>query len=161
MYNDFGSSSLAICFFDCVITTTIAFPAKPGTILFPRSGIYLNLVSNHKHAVETDSEFADQGFVLFAVSLECLHEFLGTGMSDGTKIFNQLFLRHANSEILNGDLVGGIIGGNIDFQFEVLIEHVLFRKLLASKFLKRVGSVGNQFPDKDFFVLIEGIDHNI
>jgi len=82
-------------------------------------------------------------------------------MSYGSQVLNQLFLGHADPEILNGKLIGGIICRYADFVLKRVIEDVFFGELESAQFLEGIRCIGNQFPDKDFLILIEGIDDDI
>ena len=46
-------------------------------------------------------------------------------MGDRTEALDQFLFGHADSKVLNGDGIGGVVGGYLDFKLEVFVENLL------------------------------------
>ena len=42
-------------------------------------------------------------------------------MGDSTKVLDEFIFCHADAEVLNGEEAGIVVGGNVDFEFEVVV----------------------------------------
>ena len=71
----------------------------------------LDLVGDEVGRVETNTELSDHGDV--GSGGEGLHEGLGSGLGDGTEVVDEVGLGHADTGILNGEGVVGLVGDEL------------------------------------------------
>ena len=133
----------------------MSFAAVPGTALHPHLG------AGHKGGVKADSELADQVNILFCGLDQLVQKSIGSGMGDGPQILFQLRPGHADAGIGNNQGMCFFIQINGDFQRHMGIEDVLGSEALVPELLQRIGSIGDQFPNKDIPLRIERMDNYI
>src|ERR1035438_1923362 len=115
----------------------------------------------HEGRVKADSELADQAGVLLSALAESLQKGLRTRMCDRAEVLDQFHPRHPNAEILYGQGLGLVVRRDVDFQREVVVKDLLFRKLDVAELLQRIGGVGDQLTDEDLLFRIKRMNDDI
>ena len=82
-------------------------------------------------------------------------------MGDGAQVFHQFLARHADAEVLDGDGAGRVVGGEVDFERQVVVKGFLAGELQVAEFLEGVGGVGHQFAQEDFAIGVQGVDNEV
>ena len=77
-------------------------------------GEYFDLFCHHKGAVETYSELADQLRIRLLIAGEVGEKLCGAGFGDGAKMGDDVFPRHANTIVRNGERTRVFVEGNVD-----------------------------------------------
>ena len=113
----------------------------------------LNLVGDEVGRVETDTELTDHGDV--GAGGEGLHEALGSGLGDGTKVVDEVGLGHANAGILNGEGVVGLVGDELDVEVGLGVQDGRVREGLVADLVQGIGGVGDELCDIIQVVKIE------
>lgn len=88
-------------------------------------------------------------------------EFFGAGLGDGSEVFDEVVFGHADACVGDGDGVVFLVGGDADLEGECGVEDVFVGELFEAQFFKGVGCVGDEFPDEDFLVAVEGVDDDV
>ena len=116
----------------------------------------LDLVGDEVGRVETDAELADHGDV--GSGGEGLHEGLGSGLGDGTEVVDEVGLGHADTGILDGEGVVGLVGDELDVEVGLGVQDGRVGEGLVADLVEGIGGVGDQLTEEDFFVGVEGVD---
>ena len=120
-------------------------------------GVDGDFVRHHKGGVEPNAELADDVHVLLAAVL--LFEVQGAALGDGAQVVFQLFRRHADAVVFNGNGSGVFVVGQMDEQLFRLAGVV--GELDEMPLVQSIAGVGNQLPQENLLVGIDGIDHHI
>lgn len=129
----------------------------------------LDAIGDKVCRVETNTKLTDQGHV--DTGIECLHELLGTGASNGTKVVDEVSLGETNTGILaikevsipiskHGESILApwnihdeglvlLVGNNVDPEVLLGVQHRGVAQRLVSDLVKSIGSIGNQFTQED------------
>mmetsp|Transcript_15219 Transcript_15219/g.22480 ORF Transcript_15219/g.22480 Transcript_15219/m.22480 type:complete len:225 (+) Transcript_15219:1436-2110(+) len=102
-------------------------------------GYDLDLIGNQVGRVETHTELTNHGNI--SSSGQCLHESLGTGLSDGTEIVDEVSLGHSDSAILDGQGVVGLVGNELDLHIRIGLEDGRVGKGLVANLVEGIGGV--------------------
>ncbi len=82
-------------------------------------------------------------------------------MGDGSQIFDQVGLIHPDSEVLDRQSSGLIIGLDVDFERQVFIEDAITPQLNVPEFFKGVRRVGDELAKEDLLVRLEAVDDDV
>ena len=116
------------------------------------------LIGHHKGGVEAHAELTDDINVLVLV---VLLEIQRTGVCDGAQILLQLFLGHTDAVILHGQDAVFLIAGDEDAEIALVHAHGGVGQALIVQLINGVRSIGNQLPQEDLFIGIDGVDHHV
>ena len=122
------------------------------------------MVGHHEGGVEAHAELADDvGGVLPAVLLlgQLLLELEGAAAGDGAQVLLQLLLRHADAVVGDGQGAGELVGGEGDLEVGAVQPHLVVGEGLVGQLVHRVAGVGDQLPQENLLVGVDGIDHQI
>jgi hypothetical protein len=86
---------------------------------------------------------------------------LGAGLGDGADVFDDLLAAHADAVVADGDGLGILVHADLDLQFSILLEQGRVGQGLEAQLVRGIARVGNQFPEEDFLVAVEGMDHQV
>mmetsp|Transcript_22345 Transcript_22345/g.44750 ORF Transcript_22345/g.44750 Transcript_22345/m.44750 type:complete len:398 (-) Transcript_22345:262-1455(-) len=78
-------------------------------------GSDLHFISHQVCRIKSHSELSNHGNV--RSGRESLHEGLGPGLGDGSKIIDEVGLGHADAAVFDGQSVVGLVGDELDLQF--------------------------------------------
>ncbi|OPZ69700.1 MAG: hypothetical protein BWY82_02238 [Verrucomicrobia bacterium ADurb.Bin474] len=82
-------------------------------------------------------------------------------MGNGSEVLDQVGLIHSDSKILDRERSGLVIGLDVDFERQVVIENGVPAQLNVPEFFQGIRCVGYQLADKDFFVGVERMNDDI
>ena len=159
---DFGA---AVRFGD-VINGVFAFPfgfpqhAVLGAVAC-RTGAHGDFVRHDERRVETDAELADQLAVFRLVRAHGLQERLGAGFRDGPEVVDHLVAVHPDAVIGDGQGAVLFIKRDAHAQLAVAFVQIRVRQRAEAQLVRRIRGVGNQLTQENFFVGIQGMDHQV
>ena len=115
-----------------------------------------HLVCHEVCRVETHTELTDHRDV--SAGLERLHEGLRAGLGDRAEVVDEVGLGHADAAVDEGQRLGLLVG--LDLDEEVLLGVQLARvgQRLVADLVEGVAAVGDQLPEEDLLVGVEGVD---
>ena len=116
------------------------------------------LIGHHKGRVEAHAELTNDIDVFVLV---VLFEIQRAGVSNGAQILLQLFLGHTDAVILHGQDAVFLIAGDEDAEIALVHAHGGVGQALIIQLVDGVRSVGNQLPQEDLFIGIDGVDHHV
>ena len=116
-----------------------------------------NAVADHKGGVEAHAELTDDIHILLRLVL--LFKGKGTALGDGAQIVFQLFPGHAAAVVrqCQGALI--LIGNDVDGKLIPGYVRQLLGQRAAVQLVDRVAGVGDQLPQEDFLMGVNGVDH--
>ena len=161
--DDVGAVALALGLLDGVALHAVAFPG-PGLVAAVRLRHDAHLRRHHERGVEAHAELADDvGGVLPAVLLlgQLLLELEGAAAGDGAQVLLQPLLRHADAIVGDGQGAGNLVGGEGNFEVGAVQPHLIVGEGLVGQLVHRVAGVGDQLPQEDLLVGVDGVDHQI
>ena len=82
-------------------------------------------------------------------------------MSDGAQVAIELFGRHADARVGNGDRAGILVEGHENSQFIGRQLNIGIGQALEVELIDRIGSVGDELTQEDLAVRIDRVDHQI
>ena len=138
-------------------TTSRGFPS-PLDVFIVGLGNNFDLLSDEISGVETDTELTNHRNISSAG--ECLHECLGSRLSDSSEIVDEFLLGHTNTRVPNGECIVGFIRDDSDSEVRLNIELGLLSISDGdvTDLVEGIRSVGDDFSKEDFLVGVEGID---
>ena len=157
MQDDLGARGVLLGGVQLVAVSTagLPLPSLVGAIGFGDDG---DLVGHHESGVEADAELADDVNVLVLV---LLLEVQRTGVGDGAEVGFQLLLGHADAVIGDGQGAVVLITGEQDAEIAFVHADGSVGQALIVQLVDGVRSVGDQLPQENFLIGIDGVDHHI
>ena len=156
--DDIGPHLLPVSFLDLIAVYPLADPAV-GSPVFQGFGDHFHLFRHHKGSIETDPELADNGGHI-PLGLGLL-ELLGARVGDGPQVLVHLLLGHPNPVVPDGQGSVLFIGN----EFNLVGRPVEIRSFLLQvqnvPLIQGIRGVGNQLPEEDILVGINGVNHHI
>ena len=142
-----------------------------GTGRFPLPGLLTaislggdgDLVSHHKGRIEAHAELTDHvNIALVALGLgQFLLELQRAALGDGAQIGFQLLAGHADAVILDGEGTGFLVGSQPDGEVRAAQSHLFIGEGQIGQLVDGIAGVGDQFPEKNLFVGVDGVDHHV
>ena len=143
---------------DLVAGKALGLPV-PGLLRAEGPGVHRDTLAHHEGGVEPYAELADDVHVLLLFRL--LLELEGTAAGDDAQVLVQLFLGHADAVIGDGNGAGLLV--HLQADGEILPGKaggaVLQRAVI--QLVNGVAGVGDQLPEKDLLVGVNGVDHQV
>ena len=131
-----------------------------GGVLPVAAGEHRHLVRHHEGGVEAHAELADDvGLVL--VPLQLRLELQGAAFGDGAQVLLQLGGGHADAVIGDGEGAGGFVRGDGDAQVGTLHLHRVIGEGEVGQLVDGVAGVGDDLPEEDLLVGVDGVDHQV
>ena len=130
----------------------------PGLVRTVGLGDDGDLVGHHEGGVEADAELADDVDVLVLV---VLLEVQRTGVGDGAQVLLQLRFGHADAVVLHGEDAVFLVAGDQDAEIALVHAHGGVGQALIIQLVDGVRGVGDQLPQENFLVGVDGVDHHI
>ena len=119
-----------------------------------------HLIADHEGGVEAHAELADHVGVLGVIS-HLLLELVGTGGGDDAQIVLQILLVHADAVIRNGNGTAFFIYGQVNFEILPGQLHAVIRQGLVAQLVAGIAGVGENLPEKNLLMGINGVDHQV
>lgn len=114
-----------------------------------------HLIGNKVRRVEPDSKLPNHGNI--GTSAHGLHEGLGPGLSNCSKIVDKIGLGHSDSGVNDGQCVAALIGNNVDEELGLRVEDSPVGQRVVTDFVKGIARVRNQLAKEDLFVGVKGV----
>ncbi len=153
MQADFGASIQTLGRFDGELARAFGLPPPAGGFLIA-SGEDFHAVGQHERRVKPDAELPDQRQVGFFVAGEFLQKLERPAMGDRAQVFDQLIVGQADAGIFDGENALVFVGDEGDFQRGVIAVFFV-GQLQIPHLVQGIRGVGDQFADRDLFVLIQ------
>ena len=117
-----------------------------------------DLVGNHEGGVEAHAELTDDVDVLVLV---VFLEVQRTGVGDGAQILFQFLFGHADAVILDGQDTVILVAGDEDAEIALVHAHGGIGQTLIVELINGIRCVGDQLPQEDLLIGVDGVDHHI
>ena len=131
-----------------------------GGVAAELPGTDRHLIADHERRVEAHAELADHVSVLGVIS-HLLLELVGTGGGDDAQIVLQILLVHADAVIRNGDGPGVLVDRQVDLEVLPGQLHAVIRQSLIAQLVAGIAGVGENLPEKNLLMGINGVDHQV
>ena len=142
MQGDFGAARLPGDVLDTEFAAAVRFPAhrqvrrQTGTVAHQG-----HLVSNDEAGVETDAELPDQIGVTRGIAGQCLKKLARAGTRNGADVADNLFARHADAVVGNGDGARLLVICDGDSRHRIAAIQRIVGQSLKTQFIHRVRSI--------------------
>ena len=157
--NDLGAHALLPAALHRVAVGSVAFPL-PGFLRPIGPGADSDRIGHHEGGVKAHAELADDVGVLGVLS-QLLLELVGAGGGDDAQVVLQVLLVHADAVVGDGDGARLLVSLQGDLKILALDAHLVVGKGLVGQLVHRVAGVGDQLPEEDLLVGVDGVDHQI
>ena len=115
------------------------------------------MVGHHEGGIKAHTELADN--VALGVLIQLLTELEGTAGGDDAQILLQIGIVHADAVVAEG--AGLLIGADGDGKILPLHAHLLIRQGAVAQLVDGVGGVGQDLPQEDLLMGVDGVDHQL
>ncbi len=159
--DNLGAAAFAFDLVNGVGTGSVAGPDVSLLLFLPGAGVDLDRLGDHEGRVEPDAELTDEVVVLGAALLDGLEEGLGAGMGDGAEEFDQLVAGHPDAVVLDREGLGLVVGGEVDLEFQLVVDDLFLGNLRVAELLERIGRVGDEFANENLLLGVERMDDDI
>ena len=162
MHNHIGAGGLLLALGNGVAIRPVGLP-HPGLLAAPGPGDDGHVVSHHKSGVEAHAELSDDvDFIRRLVVLtETGLELARAAAGDGAQVGLQVLPAHAHAVVRHGEQPPLLVGHDGDFQVLPLHAHAVVGEGLVGQLVLGVAGVGDELPEKNFLVGVDGVDHQV
>ena len=161
MHDDVGTYGVLLALGDGITVGPVGLP-HISLVTAVGLGDDGDVVGHHKGGVEAHAELADDVDVLGLVLLgQVLLKLEGAALGDGAQVALQVLLAHAHAVIGDGEGAHLLVGDNGDFQLAAVHRHLVIGESLIGQLVFRIAGVGNELPQEDFLVGVDGVDHQV
>ena len=115
-----------------------------------------DFLSNKVGGVETYTELTNHANV--STSSDGFHEGFGSGLSDGSKIVDEIVLSHTNTRVMDGQSVVGSVWDDLNLEVWLSLKLFWFNNTLVADFIEGIRGVRDKLPKEDLFVRVESVD---
>ena len=122
-------------------------------------GFHGDLLCDHEGTVEADAELTDDVNVGVVLVLHLREEIQGSAPGDCTEVGFHFLVGHTDAVVFNDEGAGVRIPFDPDFKIAPVDVVVRIRQRFIVALVQCVRCVGDQFPQEDLLVRIDGIDH--
>ena len=143
----------------------VGAPALPldALLLAVFFGDHRHLIGHHKGGVEAHAELADDGDVLSLgfLPVHLVLELEGTAPGDDAQVVLALLRGHADAVVPHGDGARFLVGDDLNFEVVPVQAHLVIGEGQVAQLVDGVRGVGDDLPQEDLFVGVNGIDHQV
>ena len=159
VHDDVGAHGFLFTFRDGVAVGPGGLPFEPalGPVL---PGHHGDLVRNHEGGIKAHAELADDVGVLGVVS-QLLLELIGAGGGNDAQVVFQVRLVHTDAVVGNRQGPGVLVHGDLNFEIPPVHPHGAVGEGLVAELVTGVAGVGDDFPEENLLVGINGVDHQV
>ena len=161
VHHDLRTALLTRRIGDLISAHAVARPHQLATIGTPAARMHAHLVGHHEGGIKTNAKLADHVRWRSAAFLHRFEKGLGAGMRNGSEIFHQLVMRHANAMIGNRQGLCFLVGRDVDLQRQVGLMNVLLGRFEMAELLHRVGGIRYQLAQENFLVGVKRVDDQV
>ena len=126
----------------------------PAGVFLVASGEDFHAVGEHERRVKPDPELPDQRQVGFFVAGKLLQKLERTAMGDGAQVFDEFIVSQADAGVFDRKNPLILVGNERNFQ-RGLVAVLLVGEFEIPHLVQGIGSIRDQFADRDLFVLIQ------
>ncbi len=156
-----GAAGVAVSFLNGVRTVPGGSP-EPRRVLSGLSGQHLHRIGHHEGRIETHAELTDEFRRQRLLSLgHVLQKFSRPRLGDGTEVGHEILPVHADAVVGHAQDPRGSVHGNADVGIRKRGLQRLARERGDAQLVQRVRRVGHEFPQKNFPIGIDGVDHEV
>ena len=141
------------------------------------------LIRYHKSGIKADTELSDQVLIhcifrgavlsssisggLFGLFRQLIRfgqpgqKFSGPGLGDSADIFDDFLFVHTYARICNGQGMFFRVRGQTDFKFFFAFQQFRIGQRRKAQFIHSIAGIGNQLPQKNLMIGIDGMNHQI
>jgi len=83
--------------------------------------------------------------------------YLGSGLGNGTKVVDHVSLGHTDTGIPDTEELALLVSADADVKILFGVENRGIGQGRVTDFVESIRTVGNQFPQKDFLIRVEGV----
>ncbi len=152
-----GAPFFLVTGLDLIAIGSLGLPF-PGLFAARRAGIDRDFIGHHERRVEADTELANDIRLVLVLFLQLFLECQGAALGDRAQVFLQFFLRHADAVVADGQRAVRFIEFDPDPEVSGFLV-VLQRPVIV--LVNGIRSIGDQLPQEDLLVCVNGIDHQI
>ena len=131
----------------------------PGLVAAVLSRHHRDVLRHHKGGIEAHAELADD--VHIGVLLQLLLEGQGAALGDGTQVLLHFVPGHADAVVGDGQQAVLLVRFQGNGKVAAVQTHVLVGQRLIGQLVNGVGGVGDDLPQEDLLVGVDGVDHQI
>ena len=159
VHNDLGAGALLVTFRNGVAVRPGGLPLVSG-VAAELPGADRHLIADHEGRIKAHAELADDVGILGVVA-HFLLEAIGAGGGDDAQIVLQILLIHTDAVIRHGDGAGILVGAQLDLEIFPGHLHAVVRQRLIAQLVAGVAGVGNDLPEEDLLMGVDGVNHQI
>jgi hypothetical protein len=160
---DLGTALFLFHRMDGVFAFAVRLPA--GSLVFAQAGTTRgnrDLIGDDKNRIEADAELADEELgILLAIAGQALEKLMGARFGNRSQIIDDLLTGHPDAVIADGNGPLALAVFDLDRELCVPFEQAVVAKRLEPEFFHGIGGVGDQLPQKDLLVAVQGMHHEI
>ena len=130
--------------------------SRPGT-----AGFDGHLVRDNESRIKTNTKLSDQVCVVLLVARHLLQELGGSGLGDGTEVVDQFVTGHADAVVDDGQGTIFLVNFDANAKFGIVVVQLRIGQRLEAQLVGRIGGIGDQLTQKDLFVAVKGMDHQL
>ena len=120
-----------------------------------------DFIGHHEGGVESHAELADDvGIVCVQVFILGL-ELQGTGLGNDAQVLLHVRFVHADAVVPHGDGTHILIHKDLDHVVIPLVGDILVRQRQVAQLVDGIGCVGDDLPEEDLLVGVDGVDHQV
>ena len=157
-HDDVGTGRFLGGFLNGIAVSTVRNPLPGGilTVLLCDDG---DGGGHHEGGVEAHAELADDVDVLLL--FHGLLEAQRTGLGNGAQVFFQFITAHADAVVGNGKGTAVLIPGDGDGKVLPGNAHLVIGQGRVGQLINGIGGIGDDLPQKDLPVGIDGVNHEV
>ena len=162
MHDDICTGGVLLALGHSIAVGPVRLP-HPGLLAPPGAGDNGDLVGHHEGRVKAHAELADnvdlvRGLVVFGQSGL---ELAGAAAGDGAQVGFQILLGHPDAVVRNGQGAHLLVRDDGNLQVLPLYFYCVVSQRFVSQLVLGVAGVGDQLPEKDLLMGIDGVDHQV
>ena len=85
----------------------------------------------------------------------------GSGLGDGAQVLDDLLVAHADAVVAHGEGSRFLVERDPDLELPLPFVQVIVGQGFEAQLVRRIGRVGDELPQEDLLVAVEGVDHEV
>ena len=157
-----GAYAFLLAWGDGVAVGALALPAV-GALLAVGPGDHRDALGHHERGIKAHAELTDHidiG-VLPLLIVHALLEGQGAGLGNDAQVVFQLLSGHAHAVVGHGEGALIFVGEDPDAEVAPGHAHLVIRQGQEAQLVDGVGGVGDELPEKDLLMGVDGVDHHV
>ena len=162
MQRDFSTTLRFVDVGNGIFTFASRFPEHAIISTFTRStGAHGDFIGNDERRVEAHPELTNQLAVFRLIGAHRFQKCFGARLGNRTEVLNDLVAAHPDTVIGNGQCAVVFIKRDAHTQFAIAVVQIRFGQRAKTQFVRRIRGVGDKLTQEDFFIGIQGMDHQV